>query len=887
MSTGRYLGELEPLVPQLTTKVRSQRDYVAAGAVILLLYAGYFKANPLLSWVPVDLTFLGAALTLIGVIAVAARSTMPPGTGPVLALWATFIPAAILHAPGAYASQKVLYLFTLTLLSALGPLFLIRSTARQELWVIMQVVLAAVLAGGALLSSHPLQPAEGPARVFLNGSNTIASGNLAGLVVVACFIFALTRRRRRGLMLVLGSAAAVAMFQTGSRGPVLAVAAALAAIAAFAPASGVHRAVRVAAVGAVFFLGWYFVRGDTAGGVGRIASTLLAGSDEGTSSQIRLALFREAWAVIPGHFWGLGWGGLNDLGPLSGAGLLGQPGLEYPHDIFLEVTAEAGWIVGVAMIVFMWCGLRRLRRLATSPYPAVLFGMAVFNLVNSAVSGDINSYRSMWASIAIAWVAVPAGGRWPPPGGSRPFRINRTTKVFLQPSREGKPRWRASGWRPPVGRGLHRGTLRPGRISVRLGRRSTQTPAHAVRVRPSSHGRVRKASFTVLIGSVLGSAISLLVTPLVSRIFEPAVYGEFALITGVMSVFVGVSTFRLEVQSLRAADDTEAAGLIRLGLIASGAWGVALTIATGLAVALWGVDGYWLSTGVLVFLTSLQLLGSAVLTRAQRYRNLAAGNFVQGASFGVVQLLLGMISAGVGELIAGFGAARLCWFPALGAFWHKVPGIGALWRENRQFAAFAGTSAFINSLATSAPVLLASFFYGDAAVGQFAIGIRLLIAPLSIIGQAVASANIGEVSRMLRDGDHNSVLLVRRGMRDLLAVGLIPSGLAGILGTWAVPFVLGREWREAGLLLAVLSAGALAQFVVAPFSQLLNLTGNNRLLLIWDTGRFGATILSFCVARTAGMPLVWAIGFWSSALILLHIAQARMIFRAIVRYRAQ
>jgi hypothetical protein len=73
------------------------------------------------------------------------------------------------------------------------------------------------------------------------------------------------------------------------------------------------------------------------------------------------------------------------------------------------VTAEAGWIAGAAMIVYMWCGLRRLRRLAASPYPAVLFGMAVFNLVNSAVSGDINSYRCMWASIAIAWVMVP---RW-------------------------------------------------------------------------------------------------------------------------------------------------------------------------------------------------------------------------------------------------------------------------------------------------------------------------------------------------------------------------------------------------------------------------------------------------------------------------------------------
>lgn len=406
MSVRPYPGELEPPAPQPIARVHSLRDYAAPAAVLLLLYAGYFKGNPLLGWVPVDLTFLGAALTLIGIVAVAVRSTIPPGTGPVLALWATFIPAAVLHASGTYASTKVLYLFTLTLLSALGPLFLARSGVRQEVWVIMQVVLAAVLTAGALLSSHPLQSAEGPSRVYLDGSNTIASGNMAGLVVLSCFILALTGCRRRSLLLALGGAAAVAMFATGSRGPVLAVAIALAAVAAFAPASGVNRTVRVAAVTSVALLTWFFVRGDTTGGAGRIATTLLAGSDEGTSSLTRLALWHEAWAVIPGHFWGIGWGGLNDL---SGPGLLGQPGLAYPHDIFLEVTAEAGWIAGAAMIVYMWCALRRLRRLAADPYPAVLFGMAVFNLVNSAVSGDINTYRCVWASIAIAWVTVP---RW-------------------------------------------------------------------------------------------------------------------------------------------------------------------------------------------------------------------------------------------------------------------------------------------------------------------------------------------------------------------------------------------------------------------------------------------------------------------------------------------
>jgi O-antigen/teichoic acid export membrane protein len=445
--------------------------------------------------------------------------------------------------------------------------------------------------------------------------------------------------------------------------------------------------------------------------------------------------------------------------------------------------------------------------------------------------------------------------------------------------------------RPPRVRGViygarpRRPPARHARARTRLRRQGTAAPGRHALGLPRARGGVRKAGFIVLVGSGLGAGVSFLATPFISRLFEPAVYGRFALITGVVSVFVGVSTFRLEVQSLRVADDAEAAGLIRLGLLASCAWGAALTLAACIAVVLWDVDGFWLSTGILVFLASLQLLGSAVLTRSRKYRSLAVANFVQGASQGVIQLLLGLVSAAAGSLLAGFGVARLGWLPALRRSQREMPGIASLWEGNWRFAALAGSCAFLNSLTGSLPVLLTSAFYGDAAVGQLAIGIRILVAPLSIVGQAAAAANIGEVGRMLRRGDNGAAQVVRHGMRDLLAVGLIPCSAAGVLGTWAVPYLLGKKWQEAGLLLALLAAGALAQFVAAPFSQLLNMTGNNRLQLMWDTGRLLATMLSISVPWALGLSSGWAIGSWSVALVVVYGASTRLCIRAVLKYQ--
>lgn len=401
---------------------------------------------------------------------------------------------------------------------------------------------------------------------------------------------------------------------------------------------------------------------------------------------------------------------------------------------------------------------------------------------------------------------------------------------------------------------------------------------------PTGHEKVRKAGFIVLIGSGLGLGISLLLTPFITRVFVPSVYGRFALITAVSSVFVGVSTFRLEVQAQRVIDDAEANGLIRLGLVVSCAWGIFLTLAACVAVVLWHVNGFWLSTGILVFLASLQLLGSAVLTRARRYRSLAVANFAQGASLSIIQLSLGLVSAGVGSLIAGFGAARLGWLPTLRQSRHETRGIVTLLRENLRFARLAGSSALINSFTSQIPLFLASIFYGNATVGQLAIAIRILVAPLAIVGQAAASANIGEVGRLLRRGSDTAAQVVRSGMRDLLVVGAIPCSLAGALGAWAIPFILGKEWRQAGLLLAVLAFGTLAQFVVAPFSQLLNVTGNNRYLLIWDAGRFATTTLSFCIPWALGLSSVWAIGSWSVALVATYGVLAWLTIRAVATY---
>lgn len=382
-------------------------------------------------------------------------------------------------------------------------------------------------------------------------------------------------------------------------------------------------------------------------------------------------------------------------------------------------------------------------------------------------------------------------------------------------------------------------------------------------------------------GSVGGYGIGLLVTPLISRVFSPESYGTFATLVAVVSVFVGLSTFRLEVLSQRVTDSEYARRLRVLGLSTAVAWGVGLTVVTAIWIMAGGVDLVWLAVGPLVALTSLQLLVAAALTRAGNYRALAVANFFQGAGIGVLQLCFGMISSAVWALLGGFAAARLVWVPGLFADKLNANTLLSTWRDARPFALNAGASAGINSLAGQIPILVGAWLYGGAQVGFLAMAVRLLLGPLNIVGQAAAAANLGEVGRLLRDRQPGASRLVGRAMRDLFVLGVVPCTLAALLGRTVVPWVLGPEWGDAGLMVALLALGGLCQFIVAPFSQVLNLTGHHGRLLAWDAARFILILLAFVIPAQLSMPFTVAVGAYSFALVCAYGALMLLCRRAL------
>lgn len=395
---------------------------------------------------------------------------------------------------------------------------------------------------------------------------------------------------------------------------------------------------------------------------------------------------------------------------------------------------------------------------------------------------------------------------------------------------------------------------------------------------PQSHG-FRRAGATVALGSALGFGVALALTPVLSRLVSPQVFGNFMAVVAVAALLTGVSTLRLEILAQAYSDERQARTL-RLAL---GTMWVTSAIVALITVVGWvmGVlEPRWLWVAPMVALGSWQLVGSARLVVAGQYRSLAVANFVQGSSTGVAQVGLAAVSPAMWALSTGVVAGRLVW-------WRHLPSLPrrhevvSTWLLNRARAVRAGSSALINSTAGQVQILLPALLYGPVAAGVFAMAVRLLPAPLMVISQAMAAAAIGEVGRSLRDQDGRTRSIVRRGLRDLFILGILPCVAVAVLAPFVTGRLLGERWEEVGVILAVLSAGVLAQFCAAPFSQVLNLTGHSGRLLVWDVTRLVALGGAFVAPSVMGQPLSVAAGVYSVTLVLLYVFLSALVLGAV------
>ncbi|WP_341229092.1 O-antigen ligase family protein [Nocardioides salarius] len=361
----------------------------AAVSLTLLAFGGYAGGTLVQLGFPVNPILIGAVGTAItaGWTAIRRPESLSGIAAP-LVLWATMISGFVNSTRSTdYADGKFFQLLTLTPLMAFGAVILLSIPEVRS-----RLVWCLVAWGGLVAALQFLNPAEGgnPLTVSAEGSTYQNYGFAVGAAAVILLVLAVRKSAWAIPLLVVGAGFMWLAMLSGSRGPV--IAALVAVLAGFA-SSRLPAFVTIAGA-VVAFVTFQYVE------VWQYLPERLQ-TLEGDSTDARVSMVQIAWSEFLANPIGLGWGELQPYMAFVG------PDLAYPHNVFVEVAAEAGIIGITGLVGYALYSLVRQYRAASGGIESAIFALAVFTIGNAAVSGDIISNRGMHLFLAAgvaAWV---------------------------------------------------------------------------------------------------------------------------------------------------------------------------------------------------------------------------------------------------------------------------------------------------------------------------------------------------------------------------------------------------------------------------------------------------------------------------------------------------
>jgi len=373
------------------------------------LVAGTYKADSLLAWVPFDLTFILAVLVVIFlVINLLKRGATIAPKFPILLFFFILIAPVLLWTEWTpYALDKTTRFWTLTLLAFFTPAILFKSVSDVNrvvtyVFYLMLVVCAQALYILIAQNSHL-------SRLYTESANTIQLGKAAGLSLLYVLVLLLRRKIRFPLAVASCVCLIIVLLSSGARGPLTATIIATFILIYLSPLRLSNKS--KIAFGVVVIAGivvWIGASNTILDNLPTYSSLRLQNYMAGNidlSGWVRLEAYKDTLDLILKRPLGVGLGNWPDFILIQVPRYAET--LRYPHNIFLEIFLEAGWLPGTYFCVLVIIALIRARRSARAIGNQSLMPLyisLVFFLICALFSGDVNDNRILFPFVSMAIV---------------------------------------------------------------------------------------------------------------------------------------------------------------------------------------------------------------------------------------------------------------------------------------------------------------------------------------------------------------------------------------------------------------------------------------------------------------------------------------------------
>lgn len=402
-------------------------------------------------------------------------------------------------------------------------------------------------------------------------------------------------------------------------------------------------------------------------------------------------------------------------------------------------------------------------------------------------------------------------------------------------------------------------TTRPGRLSLtNLLQRGLKRPL------------VRSVAVAAT-GTVGAQAISVLSTPILTRLIDPATYGQLGLFVALLNFLAPIAAFCYPMAIPVAGSDREAVALSKLS-----AW-LAVGLSIGLICVLTPISllsSYAAAHGMsaqVVFLfvfaigsAALASIGQYWLIRRAQFRAMAriailqsillnAGKLIVAFLYSAAIPLMAVVAVGYAilatqTLIASGGRSAFTAPSTQDLVQYRVGALDVATRYSA-FPKYRAPQNLINSASHSIPVALIAASIGVSEAGFYVLARVVLGVPSALVGKAVSDVLYSQAKATSDKG--RSTQSIIRATTALAAVGVVPFAVIGVGGELIFELLMGSAWGAAGQYSQWLALLYFFNFINKPAVASIPVLGLQRALLGYEV----VTTISKLVILSIG--LIW------------------------------
>jgi len=354
----------------------------------------------------------------------------------------------------------------------------------------------------------------------------------------------------------------------------------------------------------------------------------------------------------------------------------------------------------------------------------------------------------------------------------------------------------------------------------------------------NSSNSFTKNVLKIVTGSALAHFIALLVMPIITRLFEPEVFGSFAVFSSMIGIISVVSCFRYHVAIMLPESNCEASNILCLSFLSA----ILMTFIVGLIVCLFGVEIIKL-LNVAQLKNYLWLIPLAILfqgvflalnywnSRTKHFGRLSVANVISSLITQTTKLiagLAGLVSTGVfivasllGSIVATSILGGLIWKDNKKFFLSNIrwKAICQNCIRFKKFPLVESWGALLNSISWQLPAFMLAYFFSSTVVGFYALGLTVVKSPLGLIGSALSQVFFQKASEE-RTIKGNNAETVEKLMDNLMFVGILPAVILAMVGEELFMVVFGSRWADAGIYAQILAPWLICWFISVPLGSL-------------------------------------------------------------------